>query len=111
MGETSSGICDTFRFLSVSLGKVQHQPVPRTGHAEPISFSFLRKQAELPLLRIQETVENISRLIAPKPPLLQSFDTQNMETNPSFAFSNYCSVLEMCLSHFCLPWEGGDVES
>lgn len=47
----------------------------------------------------------------PKPPSLQSFDTQNMETNLSFAFSNYCSVLEMRLSHFWLPWEGGDVES
>lgn len=77
----------------------------------PSASLFLGKQAELLLLKIQETVENISRLIAPKPPSLQSFDTQNMKTNPSFAFSNYCSVLEMCLSHFCLPWEGGDVES
>lgn len=110
MGETSSGKHDTFRFPSISLGRVQHQPVPRT-ELSPSASLFLGNQAELLLLRIQETVENISRLIAPKPPLLQSFDTQNMETNPSFAFSNYCSVLEMCLSHFCLPWEGGDVES
>lgn len=72
---------------------------------------FSWKQAELLLLKTQEIVENISRLIAAQPSSLQSFDTQNMETNPSFAFSNYCSVLEMCLSHFWLPWEGGDVES
>lgn len=77
----------------------------------PLVSLFSCKQAKLLLLKTHEIIENISILIAPKPPSLQSSDMQNMETNPSFVFPNYCSVLEMCLSHFWLSWEGDDVES
>lgn len=86
-------------------GQCQRQVTPN-----PLCPSPLWKQAKLQLPGAQETAGNISRLIAPQPPSLQNCDTQDMETSSCFAFSNYCLALEMCLSHFWLPWEGGDVE-